>query len=69
MKGWFHHTIFLNINYSSYFKILFSATYLLNIKGLFTKQPIDCLTDNTVERLKVGLIGQSFDNRRYKINP
>ena len=33
---------------------------------LFTKQPIDCLLDNKLERLKVSLIKLSLDNRRYK---
>ena len=35
---------------------------------LFTKLPIDLLTDNSVERLKVSLIERSFDNRIYEIN-
>ena len=35
---------------------------------MFTEQPIDCLTDNKVESLRVGLIEQFFDNRRYEIN-
>ena len=35
---------------------------------MFTKQPIDCLTDNSVEMVKVSLIGQSLDNRRYGSN-
>ena len=38
-------------------------------KMLFTKQPIDSLTDNSVERLKVNLTKQSLDNRIYKSNP
>ena len=36
---------------------------------LFTKQPIDSLTDNILERLKVSLIKRSFDNRIYESNP
>ena len=35
---------------------------------LFTKIPINCLTDNRVERLKVSPIERSLDNRIYKIN-
>ena len=37
-------------------------------KILFTRQPIDYLTDNIVERLKVSLIGQFFDNIIYESN-
>ena len=36
---------------------------------LFTKLPIDCLTKNILERLKVSSIKRSLDNRRYEINP
>ena len=36
---------------------------------LFTKQPIDSLTNNIVERLKVILIKLSFDNIIYENNP
>ena len=36
---------------------------------MFTKQPIDRLTDNIVEGLKVGLIGQSFDDITYESHP
>ena len=36
---------------------------------LFTKRPIDCLTNNIIERLKVGSIERSFDNIVYEINP
>ena len=32
------------------------------------KLPIDCLTDNIVERLKVSLTKQCFDNRIYEGN-
>ena len=35
---------------------------------LFTEQPIYCLTDNIVERLKVGSIKRSLDNKRYEGN-
>ena len=50
-------------------KILIGMSYLLNIKMLFTKRPIYCLTNNIVERLKVSLIKQSLDNRIYESNP
>ena len=30
---------------------------------------MDSLTDNKVERLKVSLIKQTLDNRKYKCNP
>ena len=33
---------------------------------LFTKQPIDSLTNNSLKMLKVSLIKQSLDNRIYK---
>ena len=36
---------------------------------LFTKQQIDRLTDNTVERLKVGSIERSFDKIMCVVNP
>ena len=41
----------------------------MNIKRLFTKWPIDCLTNNSVERLKVCSIKQLLDNRIYESNP
>ena len=43
--------------------------YLLNINKCCKKKPIDFLTDNNVERLKVSLIERSSDNRIYKGNP
>ena len=36
---------------------------------LFTKQPIDNLTDNSVERLKVNTIKLSLDSLMYEISP
>ena len=36
---------------------------------LLKKWPIDCLTDNILESLKVSSIKRSFYNRIYKINP
>ena len=36
---------------------------------LFTKRPIDSLTDNIVEGLKVLFIRRLLDNRIYKSNP
>ena len=36
---------------------------------LFTKRPIDCLTDNSVEIFKFDFIERLLDNRRYKGNP
>ena len=35
---------------------------------LFAKQPVNHLTNNSVERLKVGSIKRSLDNRRYESN-
>ena len=35
---------------------------------LFKKEPIDCLTDNSVERLKVNSKKRSLDNIIYEIN-
>ena len=36
---------------------------------LFPKLPIDFLTSNIIERLKVGSVEQSFYNKIYEINP
>ena len=36
---------------------------------LFTRQPIDNVTDSIVERLKVSSIERSFDKRIYESNP
>ena len=36
---------------------------------MFQKQPIDCLTNNIVERLKVISIERSFYNEIYESNP
>ena len=36
---------------------------------LFIKLPIDRLTHNSIEMLKVSLIKLLLDNRRYKSNP
>ena len=36
---------------------------------LFTKWPIDGLSDNILERLKVSLTNQLFDNRMYESSP
>ena len=38
-------------------------------KGLFKKRPIDSLTDNIVETLKVILVKILFDNWMYVSNP
>ena len=35
----------------------------------FTEQPIYCLTNNIIERLKVSLNKRLFDNRIYESNP
>ena len=35
----------------------------------FTKQPIDCLTNNIIERLKVSFIKISVDTRTHKSDP
>ena len=62
--------MFENIQYGSYPRNAnFDDLPIAYEFFLFTEQPIDCLTDNTVERLKVGLIGQSLDDITYKINP
>ena len=36
---------------------------------LFTKKPMDRVTDNILERLKVSSIERSFDKIMYEINP
>ena len=36
---------------------------------MITRQPIDSLTDNILERLKVSSIERFFDNLEYVINP
>ena len=38
-------------------------------RRLFTKQPINSLTDNSVERLKVNSIKRLLDNIIYESNP
>ena len=61
---------FANINYGSYPK--YAKFYDLTIEYkhmLFTKRPIDCLTDIIVEVLKVSSIEQLFDNWMYISNP
>ena len=58
------------IKYDSYAKNADFGNFPVEYKQeCFSKLPIDCLTDNKVERLKVSLIKQSLDNRRYKSNP
>ena len=43
--------------------------FLIEYKqSLFTYLTIDCITNNKVERLKVGSIKGSLDDRRYKSN-
>ena len=50
-------------------KILISATSIEYEQSLFTKLPIYCLNDNSVEMLKIIPIYRSLDNKRYKRNP
>ena len=51
-------------------EMVIKRTYLLNMINFFlTKQPIDCLTDNIVERLMFSSIKGLFDNGMYEINP
>ena len=51
-------------------KMLILTTYLLDMnKGCFTKPPIDHLTDNSVERLKVSSAKRLLYNIIYKSNP
>ena len=60
---------FENIKYGSYPQNAdLDNLHIEYIKRLFTEQPIDCLTNNKVERLKVSLIRRSLDNRRYESN-
>ena len=53
---------FKNINYVS-------CPQNSGFGDLFKKLPINRLTDNIVERLKVSLIKKIFDNRIYESNP
>ena len=60
---------FENIKYGSYSQSSdFDDLPIEYEQRLFTKSPIDCLTYNTLEMLKVGPIEQSFDNRMYESN-
>ena len=49
-------------------EMLIFTTYLLNMKKLLKKLPIDHLNDNIVEKLKVSLIEQFLDNIIYESN-
>ena len=51
-------------------KMLILTTSLLNInKGCFAERPIEILTENILESLKVSFIGKMLDNRRYEKYP
>ena len=61
---------FDNIEYVSYPKISYFGDLPIEYEQrLFTKQPIDFLSDSIIERLKVSLIEQYFDNRIYASTP
>ena len=61
---------FENIKYGSSLKNADFNNLLIEYKQmLFTKQPIDNLTDNSVERLKVNTIKLSLDSLMYEISP
>ena len=61
---------FENIKYGSYPQNSdFNDLPIEYEKKLFTKLPIDSLTDNTVERLKVISIERLFDNIIYESDP
>ena len=72
LKEWYYISIersFENIKYVSYPQNAdFDDLSIEYKQNLFTKRPIDCLTDNNVEILKVVLIEQSLDYRRYTSN-
>ena len=62
--------LFENIKYGSYPQHAdFERLHIEYKQRLYTKLPIDCLTDNIVERLKVSLIERSLNNRIYGTNP
>ena len=62
--------MFENIDYGSYPQHSDLNNLTIEYKQrLFTKRPIDFCTNNSVEMLKVSLIEQFLDNRRYKSNP
>ena len=48
--------------------VILEMLVLVTFLYIFTKQPIDCLNDNIVERLKVSYIERSFDSRIYESN-
>ena len=61
---------FKNIKYESYPEnAYFDDLPIEYEQRLFTKQPIDCLIKNNVERLKFGMIGRYLHNIIYKSNP
>ena len=49
-------------------KLWFNDLPIQYEQRLFTKTPIDNLTDNILETLKISSINQPFDDRIYEIN-
>ena len=61
---------FENIKYGSYpINADFNELPIDYENRLFTKKPIDSLTNNIVERLKVSTLQKLLDNRIYESNP
>ena len=62
--------IFENIKYGSYLQNSdFNDLFIKYKQIVLTRQPIDSLTYNSEERLKVDPIERPLDNIRYKSNP